>query len=189
MKEELAKRKERKAKKPTFRKQDAHKKAKLSDSWRKPRGRQSKIRLHKRGYARHLSNGWGSPKSVKGLSPEGLNQVPVSTIAELSALDAKKDGVILNRTLGAKKKEALIVKAKELHITILNIDAEKALAAITERITERQKTKKERVAKKAKKEAKKPIEEKVKEETKDPAAEKKAVEAEKQKVLTKKGAL
>ena len=181
-----------------FTRQDAHKKAKLASNWRKPRGLQSKVRLKRRGYVRPVSAGYGKKDRhlVKGLEP-----VVVHTAAELEGLDTKKHGVIIAAKLGSKKREALLTAAKAF--TVLNLDIEKKLAAITEKLAARKKEKSARMAAKEKK--KKTLEEKAKKEAaKEAAAEKKteekkvdeaepsddekkkADEAEKQKVLTKK---
>ncbi len=184
--------------KPGFTRQDAHKKAKLAGSWRKPRGLQSKVRLKRRGYVRQISTGYGSAKSTRG-TVKGLVPATISVVADLEGLDAKKHGAIIASGLGSRKRERLITLAKEKGITVLNLDAEKKLASIRERLANRQKDKAERVAAKEKK--KKTLEEKAKKEAqkekeaakKDAEADalsdedrKKQEEAEKQKVLTKK---
>ena len=48
-------RKKIKAKKPNFIRQDAHKKGEIKKKWRRPKGLQSKMRLHKRGYRKSPS--------------------------------------------------------------------------------------------------------------------------------------
>jgi len=143
-------------KKPGFRRHDAHKKAKLSASWRKPRGRQNKVRLHKRGYKRGPSVGFGSPGKLRG-TVKGLRPVRVATLKELEGLDPKREGAILTATLGARKREALLTHAKALRITLLNLDAEQQLARITAR---RAATKERRLA--AKKKTAKSLEEEAK---------------------------
>ena len=74
MKELLELRNKIKAKKPRFIRHDAHKKKRVSLNWRRPRGRQSKMRLHKKGYARGRSTGFGSPNQIRNLSRQGLTQ-------------------------------------------------------------------------------------------------------------------
>ncbi len=173
-----------------FRRQDAHKKAKLPSSWRKPRGLQNKVRLKRRGYIRPVGDGHGAARATRGLV-KGLRPVPVATAAALQALDPKAEGAVIASTLGGRKREALLAAAKERSVTVLNLDPEKALAAMKERLAGR---KQERAARTATKEAKS-LEEKAAKSAQKPGAEKKeeseeerkeAEEAAKRKVLTKK---
>ncbi len=169
-----------------FRRQDSHKKARLASSWRKPRGRQSKMRLKKRGYARPISVGYGSPKATRG-KVKGLDPIVVSTLAELTALDAKTQAAVFAKSIGARKREGMLKAAKEKNITILNIDVEKALKTIADGLAAR---KKDKEAREAKKKEKKTLDEKVKKEEKEEELsdeEKKEIaEEEKRKVLTQK---
>jgi large subunit ribosomal protein L32e len=196
----LEQRQKMKARKPHFAKQDAHKRAKLTKAWRRPRGYQSKMRLGKRGYARAISAGWGSPRSVEGLARNGLRPVSVATLSQLEALDVKKECAVLVRTLGARRKEELLTKAKERKVIVLNAaNIDTTLAKLREAKAVRSKARAERTKGKEQK-AKKTIEQKVEskaqkpEQTEKPEqageaadeAQKKALEAEKQKVLTKK---
>ena len=162
MKELLAQRKEKKGKKPTFLQQDGHKKARLSKTWRKPRGRHSKIRLQLRGYKRMPKVGWGSPTAVKGLHQTGLEGVLVYNIGDVNEIDAQKQGMIIGRQVGAKKKLVIIQAAQAKNITLLEIksidDYKKELEKqFSERVTKK-KGKEEKAA--AKKEEKKKVEDK-----------------------------
>ena len=180
--------------KPSFRRHDSHKRLKLSANWRKPRGRQSKVRLHKRGYQRGPDAGFGSPKAVFG-KVKGLVPVRVSTTAELESLDAKTHGVIIASTVGGRKRETIVVAAKAKNLTIL-INAEKQVAAVKQKLVDRKKLKDARVAAKAKKKEKKALDEKVKDEEKkveekspeELKAEKIEEKKEQDKVLTQKQA-
>jgi len=180
----LAQRTARKAKKPVFTRQDAHKRVKLASGWRKPRGYQSKMRLGRRGYKRAVSDGYGSPRSVEGLHKSGLKPVIVATVAELDKL-SKHDGAVLVGGLGAKKKALLIKHAQEKKITLLNVkDAATALASIDEKFRARKTERTAATAKKSEKaKAKKP---KLEEKAASDDEKKEALEEEKQKVLNQK---
>ncbi|MFW5977507.1 MAG: eL32 family ribosomal protein, partial [Candidatus Nanoarchaeia archaeon] len=124
MKKLLEVRRKLKAKKPSFIRHDAHKKKRISStSWRRPKGRQNKMRLAMKGYARSRSTGFSSPQKVSGLSSEGLVQRLVVTKKDFENLDAKTDGIIFSKTVGAKKKLELIEYAQKNNFTILNLDA------------------------------------------------------------------
>src|SRR3989344_3894619 len=74
IKELLDIRKQMKLKKPDFIRQDIRKKARLKIKWRKPRGLDSKIRRKLNGRAKPVSQGYRSPKNVRGLHKRGLQQ-------------------------------------------------------------------------------------------------------------------
>ena len=184
-------RKKLKARKPDFIKQDAHKKKRVSVKWRKPRGMDSKMRQHFRGYRQSVSKGWKSPAEVRGLHPSGFNPVMIHNPAEIAKLDPKKDGVMLSSTVGIRKRLDILKKAKEKGIKVLNIkDTDAYIKAVQDDLQKRK-------DKKAKtKEEKKPAEKKT-EAKEDKLADKILTEEEKkdqekkdmEKVLTKKGAI
>jgi len=123
----LEKRNALKKRKPKFIRQESHKKKKLEQSWRKPKGMHSKLRRMLRGNRRVVQPGWGSPKEVKGTSKEGLKQNVIFNPSELSKLNSKIDGAIVSSTVGTKKKMEIIKKAKELGIKVLNWNVDKFL--------------------------------------------------------------
>ena len=185
-------RKKLKSRKPSFRRQDAHKKDRLSRTgYRKPRGRQSKMRLHKRGYARVVSVGYGSPAEAKDLHPTGYMPFIINTLAELDNLDPKKEGVMISSTVGLKKKLAILQRALELKLKVLNVKDPAAFIEETEKQMKEKKAKKTSEKKKREEKKKKEAEKKssAKESEKDDEGEveKKAAEKkEKDKVLTRK---
>ncbi len=186
-KESLEERRRRKAKKPSFRRQDAHKKREVARSgYRRPKGLQSKMRLGHRGYVRTVSTGFGSPRAAAGLTRDGRVPVPVATARELAAVDAATQCAVLAAGLGAKRKEELLTLAKEKSVPVLNApDIDKALAALKGRLDARRAAKAERLAK-AKK-PKKTIDEKVAApDAKSDDEKRQAEEDEKRKVLTKR---
>ena len=145
-------RKQIKAKKPNFIRQDAHKKDKLKAKWRKPKGLQSKMRLHKKGYSRSPSQGWRSPKTVRGLDASGLEVVHVARLQDLQNV-TKDQGIIIQSTVGAKNKIALLKAAQEKNIRVLNLKPEEYIKLHEEKYKERQeksKTKKKAKVVKAK---------------------------------------
>jgi len=151
-------RKELKAKKPDFLRQETHKKSGIEKKWRKPKGSDSKMRLKLRGYRRSVTKGWKSPKAVRGLSAEGLEIVYVVKESELQAIDVGKQLARLPAVMGMRKKFALVKKAKELGVKLLNF---KSLDDYITKVEEKLK------AKKAKKEKMKKAVEKKKEEKKE----------------------
>lgn len=178
-----------KSKKPDFIRQDAHKKAEIGQKWRRPKGLHSKMRLHKKGYRRCISPGWGSPAAVKGLHKSGLNMKIVSSLKDLQILKKENDGVVISSTVGTKKRLELLKKIKELQLKVLNIrDIDSFIKNIEEKIKqksekkkERAKKKKEKTAKEKKEREKSKLDEKVTEEEKKEEEKK-----EKDRLLTKR---
>ena len=117
----LQQRKTLKAKKPTFMRQDAHKKVKLKNNWRRPKGSDSKMRVSRHGYRRSVRIGWGSPSEVKGLASSGLRPVMVENVSQLSSLDPKKDCVVLVSSVGTKKRIMVIEAALKKGLKFMNI--------------------------------------------------------------------
>ena len=113
-------RERQKSKKPTFKRTDSHKKKKLDDKWRRPRGLQSKFRRHVSAKGALVKSGYGSPKAVKGLHPCGLSEVLVANPSEISDLDPETQAVRISGTVGAKKKIEIIKRANELGLKVLN---------------------------------------------------------------------
>lgn len=183
VKKALELRNELKKNKPVFLKQDAHKKAKLKKNWRQPKGRHSKMRLKLRSYRKQPSQGYSSPRIVRGLNPQGIKEVHVYNIEDLNKLKKGK-GAIIGKTVGLKKKIDILKKIQELKLTILNVkDITKFLKEAEERISAKKKEseKKEEDKKKSKEEALKKAEEKKKEEEKKTEKEKKTEEEEQSK--------
>jgi len=109
-----------KARKPEFRRYEAHKKLKLRDKgWRRPRGRHNKLR-ERVGGRKPVMVGFGGPKAVKGLHPSGFEEVLVHNVDELKLIDPSKQAARIASTVGLKKRLAIEEKAKELGIVVLN---------------------------------------------------------------------
>ncbi len=166
-----------KAKKPNFRGQDSHKRKRISKSWKKPKGLQSKIRHGFKGKQRKVNVGYRSPKEVRGLDRNGLSEVMVYSLKDLEKVG--EGGVaILASDIGINKRITLLRKAKDEHVGISNVkDIDVQIKKMEERINSRKLAKKEAVKEKESK--KKEREDKAKE--KKPELEKKVEEAEDQK--------
>jgi large subunit ribosomal protein L32e len=146
-----------KKKKPHFVRQEFHKRNKLGDTWRKPRGIHSKLRLKRRGKPQMVSIGYKMPDAVRGLTKTGLTLVLVSSIKELKALG--KDCVPVMRKVSKKQRLALMIEAQKLGITFNNFkDITHKVEAINKQLTvkkEARKVKEERKKLQAEEEKKK----------------------------------
>ena len=180
-----------KKKKTNFIRQDYKKIIRLEKEWRRPKGIHSKIRLAKGGHIRRIEVGYKSPKLVRGLHRSGLKIRLVNSFKDIKDIDKNKEGIIISRTVGLKKRIELIKKIIENGIIILNTkDPKEYLRKIEDSLRkkkeEREKSKqvKEKKGKekkvKEKEEKKEELAEKIEKEEKD--KEKK----EKDKLLTKR---
>lgn len=107
-------------KKPNFKRQEWFRYKKLGEKWRKARGKTSKTRRYEKGKPAMPSIGYGSPKETKGLHPSGYIDVLVCNIKELESIDPTTQAGRISATVGKRKKEVMLEKAKELGIKILN---------------------------------------------------------------------
>lgn len=160
-----------KDKKPTFVRQDSHKKGRIKPNWRKPKGLQSKMRLQKKGYRRIVKIGWKSPSMVRGLSREGFREVLVNNVNEIKKLDAKTEIAIIAAKVGMKKRVDMLKAAIEAKIKVENVeDPAEYIKEVEKEMQERKAEKKkgqsekEKKSKEKEKLAKKREEEKQKEE-------------------------
>lgn len=90
--------------------------------WRRPKGRHSKMRTHKKGHIQHPSLGLKKPVSSSG-KIKNLTPILVHNIKELEQMT--KDQIAIIAKIGTKKKLELIKKAQELRIKLFNVKEEK----------------------------------------------------------------
>lgn len=112
--------KKKKIKKPKFLRQESWRYKRLDSSWRRPKGKSSKMRLSKKGWPPKVSIGYGFPKYLKNLHPSGLKEVLVFNPKELENIDPEKEAVRIGHTVGKRKRLHIMEKAKELGIKVLN---------------------------------------------------------------------
>ena len=117
-------------KKPRFlrRKNKAYKKLgkrnKRMQIWRKPTGRDNKMREKRKGYPAVVSIGYRTDKISRGLI-EDKQPILVYNINDLLKIKKDEIGVIAN--IGKKKRLEIAKKAKEMKIEIHNLNIEKFL--------------------------------------------------------------
>lgn len=151
------------AKRPKFTRSNAHKRIRIRrSSWRAPKGLQNKEKLGFHGKKAVAKTGYRGPRAVRGVSRDGLMPVRVMTLADVNMIDPKKQCALIAR-VGMRKRLALLNACKEKGVAVMNMNVERALGAIGERMTARKEKKsmlskrrfeKEKSAKKEKKEEK-----------------------------------
>jgi len=124
-KELMKKVREIKRRMPKFRRQEWFRLKRLGEKWRRPRGRDSKMRLGRRGKPAMPLIGYRLPKAVRGLHPSGREEVLVRNPKDLERVDANKQAIRIASNVGRRKREQIMARAKELGIEVLNPGGEK----------------------------------------------------------------
>lgn len=194
MKKLLELRKKIKSKSPKkFSRKDSHKKVRIGDKWRKPKGLQNKMRLHLKSHKVIVKPGYRTPVLTRDLNQDGLKIVNISSLKQLELINSKEESIMISSKVSVKTKLGLINACITKKIVVENV---KDLSKETEKINSdfenkkkskqktisSRKTKKESVAKKTEKKTEKKKSE-VKE---DDKAKKDAVKKEQDKILTSK---
>src|SRR5438093_5532649 len=116
----IAARKKVAEKRPKFIRQESWRYDRLAENWRKPKGKDNKMRKQKSGMPAIVKVGYRGPRVSRGLHPSGYTDNLVHNVNELARLDQKKDGARLGHTEGERKSVGMIAKATELGIKVLN---------------------------------------------------------------------
>lgn len=121
VKERLLKvRKRQKSKKPAFRRHDSHKKKRVGESWRRPRGLHNKLRSGIAAKGALVQIGYRSPNEVRGLHPSGYEEVLVHRPSDVEKVDATIQAIRVSGKVGIKKRLDIEERAEELGVKILN---------------------------------------------------------------------
>lgn len=116
----LAARKKVSSKRPRFVRQESWRYDRLAENWRKPKGKDNKMRKQKSGVPAIVKVGYRGPRDARGLHPSGYTDNVVYNSADLAGLDPKKDAVRLARTVGTRKRKEIIEQAVKAKFKILN---------------------------------------------------------------------
>ncbi len=118
----LKARKAKKAKKPHFYRQEWFRmgnQRKKWRTWRKPRGNQSKMRMHKASRGARVQAGYGSPAAVRGMHSSGLRELLVHNVQQLSMV-SKDFAVRIAHSVGGKKRAEIMKAADGMKLKVLN---------------------------------------------------------------------
>lgn len=119
----LSARRRRKETKPEFVRQESWRYIRLSENWRRPRGKDSKMRLSVKGWPKTVSIGYGTPKPARGLHPSGLKPVPVSSRRDLENAGSPEGKILVfSSRLGRRLREALAKEASSRGFAIANYE-------------------------------------------------------------------
>ena len=93
---------------------------KLDESWRRPRGKDNKVRLQIKGKPPLVKIGYRSPRKVRYLHPTGKEVVLVRRLEDLYNIDHFMQVAMIARTVGVKKRLEILGFAKRFGIRVLN---------------------------------------------------------------------
>src|SRR4030065_1217323 len=100
----LKARKRAKQKKPEFLRSESWRYSKLSESWRRPRGLDHKMRRKIKGWPPMVSTGYKGPKAARGLHPSGFREVLVHNVKEICEVNPTIQVARIAHTVGKKKR-------------------------------------------------------------------------------------
>jgi large subunit ribosomal protein L32e len=105
---------------PRFVRPESWRYVRLHPEWRKPKGLDNKIRKSFKGYPKRVKVGYAGPKKARGYHPSGHLDVLVHNPSQLDDLIPERDAVRIGRRVGAKKRAAILKRATELGLRVLN---------------------------------------------------------------------
>ena len=107
-------------KRPHFKRYESWRLVRIKDQWRKPRGIDNKMRTELQGWPKSVKIGYRGPAAVRGLHASGMEEVMVWNTKDLEKVNPETHVARIGGTVGGRKKETMLEKAKELKIRILN---------------------------------------------------------------------
>ena len=107
-------------KRPHFKRFESWRLLRIKDQWRKPKGIDNKMRTELQGWPKSVKVGYRGPAEVRGLHSSGYEEVMVWNTADLETVDPETQVARIGGSVGNRKKEAMLEKAEELNVHILN---------------------------------------------------------------------
>lgn len=107
-------------KRPHFKRFESWRFVRIKDQWRKPRGIDNKMRTEEQGWPKSVKVGYRGPTAVRGLHSSGYEEVMIWNTSDLEKIDPETQVARIGSSVGGRKKEAILEKAEELNVRILN---------------------------------------------------------------------
>ncbi|MFH0961993.1 MAG: eL32 family ribosomal protein [archaeon] len=105
-----------------FKKQEYHRYARVGKTnvWRKPRGKHSKMREHRKGNPPVVDAGFGTCAEGRFIHPSGLAEIFTASPKDLAGVDKKTEGIRISARLSIRKKLEITKEASKLGIKVFN---------------------------------------------------------------------
>ena len=107
-------------KRPEFVRQESWRYDRLAPNWRRPKGKDNKMRQQVSGVPPLAKVGYKGPRKSRGLHPSGYNDILIFNLKDLTKIDPKVDAVRIAHTVGNKKRIEIVTEATKLKMKILN---------------------------------------------------------------------
>jgi large subunit ribosomal protein L32e len=135
---------------PKFVRQESWRYDRLAESWRKPKGKDNKMRRQVSGVPRLVKVGYRGPRKARGLHPSGYTDNLVFNVNDLARLDPAKDAARIGHVVGQRKRLLILAEARSKAIKVLNPGKEQKAEAASETKESTPKKKKEKAVGKVK---------------------------------------
>jgi len=112
--------KDLKLKRPEFVRQESWRYVRVKPNWRRPRGKDSKMRLQVKGWPPLVKIGYRTPKDYRGLHPSGYKEVLVYRPEDLQGLNPEVHAIRIASSVGIRKRLLIVEEARKLGLKILN---------------------------------------------------------------------
>ena len=105
---------------PRFVRQESWRYDRLAESWRRPKGKDNKMRRQLSGVPRLVKIGYRGPKKARGLHPSGYTDNLVFNVKDLGRLDPAADAARIGHAVGQRKRLLILAEAHNKGIKVLN---------------------------------------------------------------------
>jgi large subunit ribosomal protein L32e len=105
---------------PKFVRQESWRYDRLAESWRRPKGKDNKMRRQLSGVPRLVKIGYRGPKKARGLHPSGFTDNLVFNVNDLERLDPAADAARIGHAVGQRKRLLILAEARNKGIKVLN---------------------------------------------------------------------
>lgn len=105
---------------PKFVRQESWRYDRLAESWRRPKGKDNKMRRQVSGAPRLVKIGYRGPKKARGLHPSGYTDNLVFNVKDLGRLNPAGDAARIGHAVGQRKRLLILAEARNMGIKVLN---------------------------------------------------------------------